>query len=72
MTKKPVKFASQIDPGVLKELRAYAQDENRSISGIVSEAVAEYLQRVRVRAVFRTAAEQVMAENAALLERLAK
>ena len=72
MAKKPVKFASQIDPQVLKDLRNYAQDADRSITSIVSEAVAEYLQRVRVRAVFRDAAEAVMHENAELLERLAK
>jgi hypothetical protein len=72
MSKKPVKFASQIDPQVLKELRVYAHDEGRSISGIVSEAVAEYLARARVRPVFRDAAELVMAENAELLARLAK
>ena len=72
MKKKPVKFATQIDENVLGELKQYAQDSDRSLSGIVSEAVAEYLHKVRVRPAFRNAVDAVMAENNELLTRLAK
>lgn len=69
---EPVKFATQIDKEVLVELKQYAQEADRSISGIVSEAVAEYLSKARVRPAFRNAVEEVMAENEELLQRLAK
>jgi hypothetical protein len=69
---EPVKFATQIDKKVLAELKVYAEEADRSISGIVSEAVGVYLQMVRVRPAFRTAVEEVMAENDELLQRLAK
>jgi predicted transcriptional regulator len=69
---KPVKFASQLDEEVLEDLRRYAQETDRSISGIVSEAVAEYLSRVRLRPAFRDAVEKVLDENDELLRRLAK
>ncbi len=72
MKEYPVKFASQIDGKVLEDLREYAKESNRSISGILTEAVGEYLERARVRPAFREAAEVVMHENAELLERLAR
>lgn len=66
------KFATQIDSRVLEEFRAYAKESNRSISGLLTDAVSEYLARVRVRAPFRDAADAVLAENEELLRRLAK
>ena len=41
------KFATQIDEEVLKDLRSYADQSERSISNIVSDAVAEYIHRAR-------------------------
>ena len=38
---KPVKFATQIDQRVARELRSFATETDRSISKIVNEAVAE-------------------------------
>ncbi len=69
---EPVKYATQIDKKVLADLKQYAQEADRSISGIVSEAVSEYLYKVKVRPAFRSAVEEVMAENDELLKRLAK
>jgi hypothetical protein len=66
------KFATQIDENVLRELRAYAATADRSISKIVSEAVAEYLQRVQIRPAFVKAMNEVLEEDADLLRRLAK
>lgn len=70
--KKLEKFATQLEKDVLVRLRAYATETDRSISGIVSEAVASYLDRVRVRPAFRDAANAVLDENAELLRRLAR
>ena len=69
---KPVKFATQLDEQVLGELRQYARDSGRRISSVVSEAVAQYLDRLRVRPAFREAAEQMIADNEELLRRLAR
>lgn len=69
---KRVKFATQIDDQVLNELREYVNASGKRISSVVSEAVAEYLDRIRVRPAFREAADEVIADNEELLSRLAK
>jgi uncharacterized membrane protein YheB (UPF0754 family) len=69
---KPKKFATQIDEKVLKELKLYTLQTDRSISSVVTEAVAEYIQRAQLRPAFRKAMEEVMDEHSELLERLAK
>ena len=66
------KFATQIDETTLEELRAYAKSTGRSISGVVSEAVGEYLKRANVRPAFRSAMDEVLEDHAELLSRLAK
>lgn len=69
---KAKKFATQIDEQVLNDLKKYVEASDRSISGVVNEAVATYLQRVQVRPMFRDAMEEVLNENEELLNRLAK
>ena len=66
------KFSTQIDEAVLKDLKEYASSSDHSISKIVTDAVAEYLQKIKVRPVFRNAMDEVIEENKDLLERLAK
>lgn len=66
------KFATQIDEKVLKDLKAFSSQSDRSISRIVTEAVAEYLQRVQVRPAFRNAMDETLEDHAELLKRLAK
>lgn len=69
---KPKKFATQIDEQVLKDLKSYVSQTDRSISSVVTEAVAEYLHRARLRPAFRNAMDEVVDDHAELLERLAK
>lgn len=69
---KAKKFATQIDEKVLKDLKSYADQSDRSISSVVNEAVAEYLSRASLRPAFRKAMEEVLDDHAELLERLAK
>tara|TARA_B100001248_G_scaffold249599_1_gene222924 strand:+ start:634 stop:867 length:234 start_codon:yes stop_codon:yes gene_type:complete len=69
---KAKKFATQIDEEVLKDLKSYVKEADRSISSVVSEAVAEYLQRARIRPAFRSAMDEVLDDNEELLKRLAK
>lgn len=37
------KFATQLDPVVLAQIRAYAQAEGRQVQSVVEEALTEYL-----------------------------
>lgn len=69
---KAVKFASQIDQKVLKDLKLFVKDADRSISSVVTEAVQEYLERARVRPAFKSAVAETIAANAELLKQLAK
>lgn len=69
---KAIKFATQIDEKVLKDLKSYVNETDRSISSVVTEAVAEYLQRSKVRPAFRSAMDEVLGDHKELLQRLAK
>lgn len=69
---KAKKFATQIDEATLEDLRSYAKSTGRSISGVVSEAVEQYLKRSRVRPAFQNAMSGVLEDHAELLEKLAK
>ena len=66
------KFATQIDEATLEDLRAYAKSTGRSISGVVTEAVGDYLKKSNVRPAFRNAMDEVLEDHAELLNRLAK
>lgn len=69
---KAIKFATQIDEKVLKDLKSYVNETDRSISSVVTDAVAEYLQRSMVRPAFRNAMDEVLEDHNELLQRLAK
>ena len=69
---KVKKFATQIDEKVLKDLKSFVKAEDRSISSVVTEAVAEYLHRAKVRPAYREAMDEVLDEHEELLSRLAK
>ncbi len=68
----PTKFASQMDPALLKDLKLYAKETDRTLSGVIGEAVAQYLERARVRPAFRDASDEVLRDHAELLDRLAR
>lgn len=69
---KAKKFATQIDEKVLKDLKSYVNETDRSISSVVTEAVAEYLHRSKLRPGFRNAMDEVLDDHQELLKRLAK
>lgn len=66
------KFSSKMDREVLEALRAHAREDGRTLAGLLTEAVRDYLAKTRVRPAFREAAEAVLAEHDELLGRLAK
>lgn len=72
MTMAQRKFATLINEKVLKDLKAYVASSDRSISRVVTEAIAEYLERVKVRPAFRSAMDEVLNEHTEFLKRLAK
>ena len=69
---KMIKFATQVDEKVLKDLKAFAQENHKNISGIVSDALNDYLKKVKIRPAFLKAIDAVLDENDELLRRLAK
>ena len=44
-----IKISSKIDEAVWRELQALAEESHQSISGLLTEAVREYLKRRRIR-----------------------
>jgi hypothetical protein len=66
------KFASLVESKILKDLREYSELTDRSISSLVSEALAEYLTKVKVRPAFRNAMDEAISDHEELLARLAK
>lgn len=66
------KFSTKINKQVLSKLRSYSKRSNKNIALIVSEAVAEYLERTEVRQPFRDAAAEIIKDHHDLLKELAK
>jgi hypothetical protein len=69
---KQTKFSTQLDEKVLKQLKNFSAESGKSISWLVSEAVAEYLARTQTRPAFTSAMDEVLHTHADLLRRLAK
>ena len=44
-----VKISSKVDESLWNELKALARESHQTISGLLSEAIREYLRRRRVR-----------------------
>ena len=67
-----IKISSKVDPAVWDDLRALANESNQSISGVLNEAITEYVQRRRVRPVVLDALEKSVTKNRRLGELLAR
>lgn len=67
-----VKISSKVDEKVWNDLKDLADETDRTISGVLTEAIREYLQRRRVRPVVRESLEESIAENERLGELLAR
>jgi predicted transcriptional regulator len=44
-----VKISSQVDEKVWEDLRAIASESHQNISGLLTEAIADYVKRRRLR-----------------------
>ncbi len=67
-----IKISSKVDEAVWEELKAAAQESHQNISGMVNEAITEYLQRRRVRPAVLSHLDDSMRENEELGHLLAK
>ena len=67
-----IKISSKVDEAAWQELRDLARESHQNISGVLSEAIREYVHRRRVRPVVLKHLEESLAENEELGRRLAR
>lgn len=70
MTK--IKISSKVEQSEWEALQAIAYESNQSIAGLLSEAVADYVRKRRLRPEVLSHLEDSMNENEELGHRLAK
>ena len=69
---KAIKISSKVDESAWNELREFAKESHQSISGLLSEAISEYVTRRRVRPVVLKHLEDSISENERLGQLLAE
>ncbi len=67
-----IKISSKVDEIVWNELRELAEETHQSISGLLTEAISDYVRRHRVRPEVLRHLEDSMKENEELGRLLAK
>lgn len=67
-----IKISSKVDEVVWNELKAAAKESHQNVSGMLSEAISDYLQRRRVRPVVKSHLNDSIRENEELGQLLAK
>ena len=69
---KTIKISSKVDEKAWNELREFARESHQSISGLLSEAIREYVVRRRVRPVVLKHLEDSIVDNERLGRLLAE
>jgi len=67
-----IKISSKVDEAVWNELKALSRERNQSVSGLLTEAISEYVRRKRVRPEVLNHLEKSMDENEELGKLLAR
>jgi len=67
-----IKISSKVDEDAWNELKALAAETHQNLSGVLTEAIREYLTRRRVRPVVLKHLEQSIDENETLGKLLAE
>ena len=67
-----IKISSKVDADAWEELKAFARDSHQNVSGLLTEAINDYLQRKRVRPEVLKHLDDSMNENEELGKLLAK
>ena len=69
---KAIKISSKVDEKTWEELRELARESHQNISGLLSEAIREYVARRRVRPVVLKHLEDSITDNERLGRLLAE
>ena len=67
-----IKISSKVDEDTWNELKALAKESHQNVSGLLTEAIRDYLLRKRIRPVVLKHLEDSIAENEELGKLLAK
>ncbi len=67
-----IKISSKVEEATWNEVKALAAKTHQNVSGLLTDAVREYLSRKRVRPVVLTHLKHSIAENEVLCRLLAK
>ncbi len=67
-----IKISSKVDETAWNELRELARESHQSISGLLSEAIRDYIVRKRVRPIVLKHLENSIADNEKLGRLLAE
>ena len=67
-----IKISSKVEAQVWEELRLLAKESHQNVSGLLTEAISDYLQRRRVRPAVLDHLSDSMIENDELGQLLAK
>ena len=67
-----IKVSSKVEAAVWEELKALAKESHQNVSGLLTEAISDYLRRRRVRPVVLDHLADSMKENEELGKLLAK
>ena len=67
-----IKISSKVDEAVWEELKALAKERHQNVSGLLTEAISEYVSRKRVRPVVLNHLDDSMGQNEELGKLLAR
>ena len=67
-----IKISSKVDEAVWEELKALARERHQNVSGLLTEAISEYVSRKRVRPVVLNHLDDSMDQNDELGKLLAR
>ena len=67
-----IKISSKVDKAVWEELKALAKESHQNVSGLLTEAISEYVSRKRVRPVVLNHLDDSMDQNDELGKLLAR
>ena len=67
-----IKISSKVDEDVWNDLKSLAQESHQNVSGLLTEAIRDYVQRRRVRPEVLSQLDTSMDENEELGHLLAK
>ncbi len=67
-----IKISSKVDEAVWSELKALARERHQNVSGLLTEAISEYVRRKRIRPEVLSHLEGSMDQNEELGKLLAR